>query len=158
MGRKQRAKQERRESTAPLLRAGRRSTASAWIAGTLVGIGLVVAAIVIIVQTQKETFLRLALTSAAAGTLERLEVSQMRFPLEDRRQLEAIVKAVQALAARPALDSRAAGQLRFVLNVIDEITAAGSLEPGELDKLRMQVSAAGQYLLRRPSGQATPAP
>ncbi len=155
MGKKQRAKLERRHAQKmPAPRSGGAGLNLKWL---WVGLGIVfllIAAIVVIFQTHRVRFLQTSVVAAATTAEEQLNLAQMKFTQADYRQLVQVVRGVRRLGAHPALDAAAAGQLRFMLEVLQEIAAQGNLGPEELSKLWTQLSLVNRYLQSR--GRSTP--
>ena len=154
MGRKQIIKEARRHqnSGAPQPRREvnpRTRVSRAWLFAVLgVLLVLAAAAVVIFIQNQAKLF-QMALRAQAYQIDEQLKPRLGRFTAEDGGRLETILHEVQSVCNMPGFDARAAGQLKFVLGVLDEIVRDGELETGDIGKLEAQVQAARQYLNRQ---------
>jgi hypothetical protein len=154
MGRKQKIKEARRslKAGAPKPRTEPQPGARRARTWLLVGLGvlllLVGVAAVLFIQNQSKLF-QMALVSQAYQIDEQLKPRLGQFTGEDGERLQALLKDVMLIGNQPGFDARAAGQLKFVLGVIDEIVRAGELEPGEVGKLEAQVQAVRQYLNRQ---------
>jgi len=151
MGRKQKLKQERHAQKAGRVKPQGEVNPGArvrrlWLFGVLGALLiLTVTGIVLFVQNQSKLF-QMALLAQSYQIDGQLGARLGRFSTEDGRRLETILHQAQTMISLPGVDARGAGQLKFVLGVVDEIVRAGNVEPGELGKLEDQLQAARSYL------------
>jgi hypothetical protein len=151
MGRKQKIKEARRSLKAGAPRPRAEATPAVRVARTwlVAGLGvlalLVGVAVMLFIQNQAKLF-QMALVAQAYQIDEQLKPRLSQFTAEDGERLESLLKDAQVIGNLPGFDAKAAGQMKFVLGVIDEIVRAGEVEPGEIGKLEAQAQAVRQYL------------
>ncbi|NTV53745.1 MAG: hypothetical protein HGA76_12185 [Candidatus Firestonebacteria bacterium] len=154
MGRKQKLKQARHEAKGGNGKPRREVTPGTrvrrtWLFAVLgVLLVLIATAVALFMRNQTKIF-QMAMVAQAYQIDEQLKPRLGRFSSEEGQRLEAVLHEVQTLANLPGMDARAAGQLKFVLGVVEEISRAGELEPGEIEKLEAQTQAARDYLNRQ---------
>ncbi len=152
MGRKQKKKLERqvRKEQFPGGRPQKRRGWLAWLIGVAVFFTLLIVALVIYVQINKDRFIKLGLLSTSRMVSTELEQHRANFSFEETQQLRTILKEIEALAGQKQLAPRAGGNLNFVLRVLREVIQEGGLEPGELEKIRGMLDETRRYLKRQP--------
>lgn len=137
MGRKRKEKLARRQGSA---QAPARTAASgefgwSWIVGAVLVVALAIGGGIYWMQANRGKLLKAALQASTAVAQAKLTKTQARFAPEAAIQIAQIIAEIDQLAADPRLDARAAGQLQFVLNVLDEVFREGNLQPEELAKM-----------------------
>jgi hypothetical protein len=160
MGRKQKIKKERREQAAGIKKPKLTPTRpgkirKGWIlavVGTLAA--LIIVGVVMFVQHQNRLY-QLAILAQTYDVEDKLKVKIGRFGTEDGNQLESFLREIHEVGNTPKLDAMAAGQLKFLLGVIDEIVRDGSVENGEFEKIRTQLDAVRQYLAKAERRKST---
>jgi hypothetical protein len=154
MGRKQKIKQARHEKSAGGTQPRNGLPAANRIRYTwlLVVLGLLLVMLVTagtVFYKNRASLFKAAMLAQSYQIGEQLKTRLGRFTAEDGAHLQAIVGEVQTIANLPGFDTPAAGQLKFILGVLDEIVQAGELEAGEIEKLEAQVQAVRSYLNRQ---------
>jgi hypothetical protein len=161
MGRKSREKQLRRGPERTGGESGRKSSGAGfgWILGTVLVLAAVIGGSIYFVQANKGRVLRTVLLSGVSVLETKLAAQAGKLSWDESQRLSRLLTDIRAIAGLPGLDDRAAGQLQFVLKVMEEIFREGNLSPGEIDKLEtlaLQVRAHLQKLQSQGRGPAKP--
>ncbi len=148
MGRKQKKKLERQvqKEQFPSGKPRKRRGWLAWLIGVAAFFTLLIIALAIYVQVNKDRFIKLGVLSTSRLVRAELEQHRANFSFNETQQLRTILTELEALAGEKKLAPRAGGNLNFILRVLREVIKEGGLEPGELEKIRGMLNETRRYL------------
>lgn len=150
MGRKQRAKLERKAKgqavSKPIIRSDGYGWVK-WVLGVALVMVLILGAMVWYVQGHKAHFMKVSVISDCADLQKKLDSQQGNFTLDDSNRLRLILDHIlQMTNQQKVLDEKIGAHFMFVLRVMSEILEDGKLQPNELDKMEMLVNQAQKLL------------
>lgn len=136
MGKKQRLKKERNQSSGQEPVTAKSSNWLKWLIGVAAGLALLLLAVVMVVRMNQDKLIKFSLTAMSQQVRQELNRQQAQFTLNDSQTMRELLTEIEQVSAEPEVDAVIGGNLTFMLNVLKEIIEQGNLRPDELNKIR----------------------
>lgn len=153
MGKRQRLRREQREAARDRGQTDAyrtRGTHWGWLLAVIVLVGVIGAAIVIVVRANQARFLAFGLQANVQQARNALEKNQGKFTLADGERLRRILSDVEQVAREQKnLDRQSGGNLLFFVEVVKEMAEGPALQAGELDRMEALLAETRRQLQRR---------
>jgi hypothetical protein len=151
MGRRQRERKEKKSGRGLSIRPV--AANNVWWQGLLIVviiIALFITGVMAVVYMNRERFVKVGVAALAQELNQKLIRVQGQYTYEDSGRIRKVLMQIEEIASAKTLDTAAAGQLMFVLQVIQEILQSEDpVKPEELTKLEKLTQETQTFILAK---------